>query len=185
MNAALQVVAGAVISVALSVGLLTDVKSLVGQRPSEARWTEVRWPFPIDEWGNGRAFVCSAADCGGEISLYLRAKAGFCNCSAGVTDDGDLDRVGDVRLLNDRFAGLADGHPVTVAWMAGRSRAYEVTLPFGRRQTAVAVALHTKCDAVVATLVADRDRLPAAEQFGLAFLGGDAVLQWTKMTLGS
>jgi hypothetical protein len=38
---------------------------------------------------------------------------------------------------------------------------------------------------VVATIVADRDRLAAAEQNGLAFLGGPSVRQWAKMALGS
>src|ERR1700694_200305 len=46
-------------------------------------WTEVKWPFPLDQWGVGRAFVCRAADCGREVDLYLRAKLGFCNCTTG------------------------------------------------------------------------------------------------------
>ena len=29
-----------------------------------AAWSEVKWPFPIDQWGTGRAFHCRAADCG-------------------------------------------------------------------------------------------------------------------------
>jgi hypothetical protein len=33
-------------------------------------WTEVRWPFPLDQWGPGRAFQCKAADCGSEVNLY-------------------------------------------------------------------------------------------------------------------
>jgi hypothetical protein len=49
-------------------------------------WAEVRWPFPIDQWGTGRAFVCKAADCGTEVSLYLRAKLGSCNCTTGVAE---------------------------------------------------------------------------------------------------
>ena len=39
-------------------------------------WTEVKWPFPIDQWGTGRAFACKAADCGSEVRLYVRAKLG-------------------------------------------------------------------------------------------------------------
>ena len=34
-----------------------------------------RWPFPIDQWGTGRAFACKAADCGTEVKLYLRANS--------------------------------------------------------------------------------------------------------------
>jgi hypothetical protein len=152
---------------------------------SRAGWTEIKWPFPIDEWGTGRAFVCRAADCGSEISLYLRGKAGFCNCTTGVTDDGDLDRVGDLTLLSDRFVGLAEGHPVAVDGMNGRSRPYEVSLPLWRSETAVAIALHAKCDALVATVVADRDQLAVAEWRALGFLGGDTVLHWAKAELGS
>jgi hypothetical protein len=32
-------------------------------------WTEVVWPFPIDEWGGGWAFQCKAADCGIDVNL--------------------------------------------------------------------------------------------------------------------
>ena len=45
-------------------------------------WAEVKWPFPIDQWGTGRAFVCKAADCSSEVKLYLRAKLSSCNCTA-------------------------------------------------------------------------------------------------------
>src|SRR4051812_48767375 len=50
-------------------------------------WSEAPWPFPIDEWGQGKAFACTAADCGVETDLYIRAKIGFCNCATGVSDD--------------------------------------------------------------------------------------------------
>ena len=65
---------------------------------ARAVWTEVKWPFPLDQWGLGRAFRCGAADCGTEINLYLRAKIGFCNCATGVSDDAELDRVGDLEI---------------------------------------------------------------------------------------
>jgi hypothetical protein len=161
------------------------VGASTGAAMNRAGWTEIKWPFPIDEWGAGRAFVCRASDCGSEIALYLRGKAGFCNCATGVTDDGDLDRVGDLTLLSDRFVGLSEGHSVAVEGMTGRSRPYEVSLPLWRSETAVAIALHAKCDALVATVVADRDQLAAAERRALGFLGGDTILQWAKAELGS
>ena len=70
----------------------------VGQQAKSAgaTWTEVKWPFPIDQWGTGRAFQCDAETCGTEIKLYLRPKLGFCNCATGVADDAELDRVGDL-----------------------------------------------------------------------------------------
>jgi hypothetical protein len=67
---------------------------------ARAIWTEVGWPFPIDQWGTGRAFACKAADCGAELKLYLRAKLGACNCATGVADDEDLDRMSDFDLLS-------------------------------------------------------------------------------------
>ncbi|MEA2839255.1 MAG: hypothetical protein QOF41_585 [Methylobacteriaceae bacterium] len=58
-------------------------------------WSEAKWPFSIDQWGTGKAFRCEATDCGGEISVYLRPKIGFCNCTTGVADDEELERVAD------------------------------------------------------------------------------------------
>jgi hypothetical protein len=147
-------------------------------------WTEVKWPFLMDEWGIGRAFQCKAETCGTDVALYIRAKIGFCNCTTGVTDDDDLDRVGDLSLLSDKFVGLAEGRPVVVDEMTGRSRSYEVHLPLWRSQTAIAVVLHAKCDAVVATIVADREHLVDAEQQALGYLGGETVQHWAKVTLG-
>jgi hypothetical protein len=28
-------------------------------------WVEFKWPFAIDQSGTGRAFACTAVDCGG------------------------------------------------------------------------------------------------------------------------
>jgi hypothetical protein len=41
--------------------------------------------FLIDQWGTGRAFVCTAADCGTEVKLYLRAKIGSCKIAQPVS----------------------------------------------------------------------------------------------------
>ena len=49
----------------------------------QAGWTEVQWPFPADQFGRGKAFQCGAADCGTPVTLYVRAKIGFCNCTTG------------------------------------------------------------------------------------------------------
>src|SRR5262249_61411374 len=82
-------------------------------KPAPAAWTEFQWPFPLDQWGVGRAFRCRAADCGADIDLYLRAKLGFCNCATGVSDDADLDRVADLELLSARFNGFRDARATT------------------------------------------------------------------------
>jgi hypothetical protein len=183
------VIARTPVVLALGAGLVvaaagTHAASTNGPAAPAPVWTEVKWPFLMDEWGIGRAFQCKAETCGTDVALYIRPKIGFCNCTTGVTDDDDLDRVGDLSLLSDKFVGLAEGHPVVVDEMTGRSRPYEVRLPLWRSQTAIAVVLHAKCDAVVATIVADREHLVDAEQQALAYLGGETVQHWAKVTLG-
>ena len=130
----------------------------------------------------GRAFRCPAAECGTDIALYLRPKLGFCNCATGVSDDAELDRVGDLELLSAKFKGLRDGRPITVGWMNGRSRPYEVTMPYAAPRTALAIGFNDKCDVVVATVVATD--VPAAERAALAFLNGDMVRRWVEKELG-
>ncbi|HYY38629.1 MAG TPA: hypothetical protein VE801_12890 [Xanthobacteraceae bacterium] len=145
-------------------------------------WTEFKWPFPLDQWGTGRAFRCRSADCGADVELYLRAKIGFCNCTTGVTDDTEVDRVGDLELLSSTFNALGDGRPVTVGWMQGRSRRYRVATPYSSPRTALAIAFNDKCDVVVATVVSDD--VAAAERTALGFLNGDPVLRWVEKELG-
>jgi hypothetical protein len=182
------------VAVALGIalaGLLAGdaVTTSAGERASTAAeparaavWSELKWPFPIDQWGTGRAFRCRAVDCGADIDLYLRAKLGFCNCTTGVADDAELDRVGDLELLSQKFDGLRDGQPIKVGWMNGRSRPYRVAMPYAPPRSALAIAFNDKCDVVVATVVAAD--VAAAERAALAFLNGDLVLRWAERELG-
>ena len=39
--------------------------------PAPSNFVEIRWPFPRDMWGDGRAFRCAAADCGAEDLLEI------------------------------------------------------------------------------------------------------------------
>ena len=143
-------------------------------------WTEVAWPFPIDEWGKGKAFSCRAADCGTEVNIYVRAKIGFCNCTTGVADDVELERLSDFDLVGGRVAALNDGGPIAVGWMKGRSRAYGIS----DSRSALSVAFNNDCDAIVATAVLGRDRRVELEPQVIGFLNGNIVLQWAKTTLG-
>ena len=59
--------------------------------------------------------------------LYLRAKLGSCNCTNGVADDADLDRMSDFDLVGGEVSPLGAGRPIAVAWMKGRSRAYALS----------------------------------------------------------
>jgi hypothetical protein len=146
-------------------------------------WTEVAWPFPIDQWGKGKAFRCKAADCGAEVNLYLRAKIGFCNCTTGVADDEDLDRMGDLVLVGD-VSPLGAGHPINIAWMKGRSRAYQLNARNPARKTAISVVFNERCDMIAATAVLGHDKPTASEASVIDFLNGNTVMRWAEITLG-
>jgi hypothetical protein len=144
-------------------------------------WTEAAWSFPIDQWGEGWAFQCKAADCGIDVNLYLRPKIGFCNCQTGVADDEELDRVGYVDLVGSERSARGPGRPITVHTMKGRSRGYAVGAPSAK--PVLSLAFNSRCDVVVATVVAGGDPV-AEEQAVLEFLNGDLVLQRVELVLG-
>ena len=136
----------------------------------------------MDQWGKGRAFTCSARDCGTEIQVFLRAKIGFCNCATGVADDNEIDRVADVDLFSLRYAPLAAGRDITVGWMKGRARQYRVAA--APQLPVLAVAFADRCDVLVATAVAGDDISSASEAAVMAFLNAPKTLQWAKAELG-
>jgi hypothetical protein len=174
-----------VVMCALAGALGGDVAASIGAPPGlRPAWAETKWPFLLDQWGRGRAFRCAAADCGREVILYIRPKLGFCNCTTGVADDAEIDRVADIELLGGKYAPLADGRAVKVGWMNGRSRAYAVESPYVTRGTALAVAFNDKCDVVVATVVADRELPGGAERAALDLLNGENILRWAAIELG-
>jgi hypothetical protein len=147
-------------------------------------WTAAGWPFPMDQWGTGKAFTCKATDCGSEINVYLRAKIGFCNCTTGVADDEELERLADFDLFSNKQAATAPGRPIDVGWMKGRSRPYEFVGSFRRQKSALTIAFNDRCDAVVATAVTDDDRRGQVEALVLKFLNGETVIHWAEKTLG-
>jgi hypothetical protein len=168
--------------------------AFVGARPTEnmmsdtsaARpvWAEVRWPFPIDQWGTGRAFVCNAADCGTEVKLYLRAKLGSCNCTTGVADDADLDRMSDFDLVGTEVSPLGAGRPIKVGWMKGRSRAYALSARNRLGKSAISVVFNDRCDMIVVTGVLPHDRPATVEPGVIEFLNSRIVLHWAEVALG-
>jgi hypothetical protein len=171
---------------AIAAGVLLAAKPRIagsGATLAAGGFVEAEWPFLMDQWGPGKAFACRAANCGTDIGLYLRPKIGFCNCASGVSDDDELDRVGDVDLFGKNFVPLAPGRAVMVGGMAGRSRPYRMT---GARpgMTVLAVAFNSRCDVIVAT-VAAHDPVPAdVESTSIAFLNGEAVQRWARSALG-
>jgi hypothetical protein len=144
-------------------------------------WTEAAWPFPTDQWGQGWAYQCKAADCGTDIHLYVRPKIGFCNCQTGVADDAELDRVSDLDLVGSESSALGAGEPITVQWMKGRSRGYKVTAPSAK--SVLSLAFNNRCDVIVATVIAG-DAPLAQEGAVLRFLNGDLMQHWAEQVLG-
>jgi hypothetical protein len=186
---AIKRMTGVIAVAAFALGGLVSAYALLWDRPDAADvarvshplWQEVRWPFPLDQWGNGKAYRCSPADCGVEVSVYIRAKIGFCNCTTGVSDDEELDRISDFDLLGNRLAAQGSGRPIAVAWMKGRSRSFSIG---GAPQTALSVGFNDRCDAIVATAVIERGQPAALEPAVLDFLNSQTVIRWTEVTLG-
>jgi hypothetical protein len=152
--------------------------------PQVSVWSEVKWPFLLDQWGAGRAFRCAAKQCGSEVHVYLRAKIGFCRCATGVSDDDEIDRVGDVELIGDDYKPLASGRPITAGILVGRARLFLVERPYQSRVSVLAVALANKCDAIAATIVAEPDIQTAQERAALEFLRSDTVQHWAQANTG-
>jgi hypothetical protein len=177
------VASAALLASAVAGGLLLRngaFESAVARMPA---WSETAWPFPIDQFGKGKAFRCPAADCGTEVNLYIRAKLGFCNCTTGVADDEELDRISDFALFEPRLAALGPGQPIAIAWMKGRSRAFAISGAAPARSL-LSVGFNDRCDAIVATAVLANDRPGAIEPAVLAFLNSRTVLRWAEVTLG-
>jgi len=152
--------------------------------PDRPVWVEAKWPFPMDQWGEGKAFECKAADCGAEINLYIRAKIGFCSRTRGVADDDELDRLSDFDLMDGRAAALARSHEIEIAGMKGRIRAYAVTSLIRPRTYAFSIAFNNNDDAVVATALFDGAQLAATESIVIQFLSGKIVQRGVTVTLG-
>jgi hypothetical protein len=187
-TAILGLALGAVVAVvlasnAVTVGIGTRAPERVDV-PAKPNFVEVKWPFPRDQWGDGRAFRCAAADCGVEVNLYLRPKIGFCNCDTGVADEAELDRVGDIELFSPKFYGLTHGDEIQVGKMRGLSRIYHVDIPYDKPRPILAMAFNQECDVMVATVVAPLEHLPSAERHVLMFLNGEPMLTWAREQFG-
>src|SRR6516162_6237798 len=162
-----------------------SAQDLVKADTQASPWADEKWPFPIDQWGIGQAFGCAAERCGGEIHLYLRAKIGFCRCATGVSDDDEIERVGDLELIGTNYKPLAPGHAVTAGIMAGRARLFAVERSFASPMPILAIALAHKCDAIVATVMAKPDVQSVAEREAVDFLRNTTIQHWVEAQTGS
>jgi len=138
-------------------------------------WAAIAWPFLLDQWGTGQAFACRGAGCAPNAQLLVRQKSGFCNCTNGIADDEEVDRLADFDLLGRHVVPLGPGRPITVGDIAGRMRAFDVESPQGAVRRAVVVAIGRDCDAVVATLMSDGDPAAAREAAMGASVGAKMV----------
>jgi hypothetical protein len=180
MNKALPfaVVLAGIVVAAGSVSVFSvraPTKASVGIRSA---WTQIKWPFLLDQWGIGRAYVCRPADCGVEVNIYFRPKIGFCKCEAGVDDDEELERVSDNELLAAKSVALGPGRPIEVGWMKGRSRLYEVSDATHVRL--LSIAFNDRCDVIVAVAMLGASAQGTIEPEVIAFLNSDPVLRWVK-----
>jgi hypothetical protein len=157
--------------------MVTGVASFQHARSDIEGWGEIAWPFPRDGWPAGRAFRCATELCGDEIELYVRPKAGFCNCDSGVSDDEEVDRVADLDLMSERFAPLEPGGVIRIAGMQGRLRSYDLTMSDGSRHAAIGIAVSRRCDLLVA-VAQGKTSAPQVQRIALEFLATDAVTKW-------
>jgi hypothetical protein len=147
-----------------------------------AGWIEVAWPFLNDGFLPGKAFECRTDECGSSLRVTLRAKIGFCNCDTGVSDDDELDRVGDIELVRPAVSTAFPGREIRVGALRGRARLYLLDDLDDRKTPALSIAYSSGCDALVATATGED---PArSEAAVLAFLGSDPLRKWVFDTLG-
>jgi hypothetical protein len=164
-------------SFAVAICMLTGVAGYPHARSEIEGWREIAWPFPRDGWPAGRAFRCASEACGGQIDVYLRPKAGFCNCEGGVADDDEVDRVADLDLISPRFAARDPGRAIRLADMPGRLRNYDLAMADGSRHSAVGIAVSRRCDLLVA--VGQGEGTAAdVQRAALAFLGSGNMTRW-------
>jgi hypothetical protein len=166
----------------VAIGTVSGVAGYQHARTDVEGWREIAWPFPRDGWPAGRAFYCAAETCGGDIELYVRPKAGFCNCERGVSDDDEVDRVADLDLMSERFAPLAPGRTIRIADMPGRLRSYDLSMADGSRHAAIGIAVSRRCDLLVAVAQGEA-AASGVQRVALDFLGSKDMARWMTLAM--
>lgn len=177
---------------ALIVALATSHQRELGRQrlalDAGSGWTEIGWPHIPDPWWPSTAFSCSATICGKPLTLYLRVKVGFCNCTEGIADDKELERIGDFLVLSRRHQPVSDGRAIALGGLAGRARPYSLVVlgRSGRSVSGLMIGLNHRCDAVVATAVHDAETtdLAPTERAVSEFIESAEVQRWTRTALG-
>jgi len=177
-------------------GLMAGSVSVFGVRAPSApaagtAFAAETWPFLLDEWGAGDAFVCAPAQCGVKVEVFVRPKIGFCNCSTGVADDQELERVADTDLVTPNALQIGPSRPIKVGWMKGLSRPYRAGNAAAKKPGSkepgtkmISFALNSACDVMVAVATLGDGDPAAVEPAVLAFLRSDPMVQWARQELG-
>jgi hypothetical protein len=168
---------------AVAICMLAGVAGFDHARSQVEGWREIAWPFPRDGWPAGRAFRCGSESCGDEIEVYVRPKAGFCNCDTGVADDEEVDRVADLDMMSERFAPLEPGRVIDIAGMPGRIRAYDLNMPDGSRHAAIGIAVSRRCDLLVA-VAQGKGAASGVQRAALEFLASGDIERWMISAMG-
>ncbi len=170
------------------IGLMAGSVSVFGVR-APTRQAEVspsfgeeKWPFLLDQWGVGRAFLCSPEHCGTKVEVFIRPKIGFCNCATGVADEQELERVADTDLMTPDAKPLGAAHPIKVGWMKGMSRQYRSGGKSG--ENLISLAFNDECDVVVAVATLGAGDPANIEPEVMTFLRSDPIVLWAKKELG-
>ena len=168
---------------AVAACVLAGVAGSARARAQAEGWREIAWLFPRDGWPAGRAFRCGNKSCGGAIEVYVRPKAGFCNCDTGVTDDEEVDRVADLDMISPRFAPREPGGVINVAGMKGRIRAYDLDMADGAHHSAVGIAVSRRCDVLVA-VAQGKGEASGVQRTALEFLATAEIERWMIAAMG-
>ena len=155
----------------VALGALSGVAAYERAAPRAGDWREIAWPFPRDGWPAGRAFR------GGDVEVYVRPKAGFCNCDSGVADDDEVDRVADLDLISERFVPREAGHVIRIAELPGRIRGYDLEMSDGSSRTAVGIAVSRRCDLLVA-VAQGRGAEGEVRRAALEYLASPVMTRW-------
>jgi hypothetical protein len=151
---------------------------------ADSKWIETKWPFLMDQWGEGKSFQCRAADCGAELNLHIRAKIGFCSSTTGIADDNELERLSDFDFMMGQSTALGSGHEIDIAGMKGRLRAYATAGPILSQTYAFSVAFNNNSDALVATVTLKGGAPAVMEPVIIQFLNGKTIQRWVTRALG-
>jgi hypothetical protein len=171
------------IMLAVAICMLTGAAGYDHARSQVEGWREIAWPFPRDGWPAGRAFRCGSESCGDEIEVYVRPKAGFCNCDTGVADDEEVDRVADLDMMSQRFAPLEPGRVIDIAGMPGRLRSYDLQMTDGSRHAAIGIAVSRRCDLLVA-VAQGKGAASGVQRAALELLAFGDIERWMISAMG-